>query len=248
MGKLHRQMLEVLGIQDAADIIKLPDDIKAKDPVSENMAILKQEPVKAFSYQDHEAHIAVHQAAMQDPKIQQILGQSPFAEAIQAAATAHINDHVAWQYRKEIEMQLGVPLPGENEPMPEDVELELSKLTQMAAQKLLAKNQAEAAQQQAQQQAQDPVLQMQMKELELKEMKIKGDLQIEQQRLQIDAQNKSENIAVQRERIQSEDTREGARIGVRIAENTEDADRNDKREGVRMGIDIAKSLAQVKGE
>ena len=245
MGKLHRQMLEVLGIQDAADIIKLPDDIKAKDPVSENMAILKQEPVKAFSYQDHEAHIAVHQAAMQDPKIQQILGQSPFAEAIQAAATAHINDHVAWQYRKEIEMQLGVPLPGENEPMPEDVELELSKLTQMAAQKLLAKNQAEAAQQQAQQQAQDPVLQMQMKELELKEMKIKGDLQIEQQRLQIDAQNKSENIAVQRERIQSEDTREGARIGVRIAENTEDADRNDKREGVRMGIDIAKSLAQM---
>jgi hypothetical protein len=243
MGKLHRQMLEVLGIQDAADIIKLPDDIKAKDPISENMAILKQEPVKAFDYQDHEAHIAVHQAAMQDPKIQQILGQSPFAQAIQAAAMAHINDHTALQYRKEIEKQLGVPLPPEGEFLPEDVEFELSRLTQLAAQKLLAKNQAEAAQQQAQQQAQDPVLQMQMKELELKEMKIKGDLQLEQQRLQMDAQNKSENIAVQRERIQSEDSREGARIGVRIAEKNEDADREDKKEGIRMGIDIANRLA-----
>jgi len=243
MGKLHRQMLEVLGIQDAADIIKLPEDIKAKDPISENMAILKQEPVKAFDYQDHEAHISVHQAAMQDPKIQQILGQSPFAQAIQAAAMAHINDHTALQYRKEIEKQLGVPLPAEGEFLPEDVEFELSRLTQMAAQKLLAKNQAEAAQQQAQQQAQDPVLQMQMKELELKEMKIKGDLQIEQQRLQMDAQNKSENIAVQRERIQSEDSREGARIGVRIAEKDQDADREDKKEGVRMGIDIANRLA-----
>lgn len=243
MGKLHRQMLEVLGIQDASDIIKLPDDIRAKDPVSENMALLKQEPVKAFDYQDHAAHIAVHQAAMQDPKIQQILGQSPFAQAIQAAAMAHINDHTALQYRKDIEMQLGVPLPPDGEFLPEDVESQLSKLTQMAAQKLLAKNQAEAAQQQAQQQAQDPVLQMQMKELELKEMKIKGDLQIEQQRLQLDAKNKSENIAVQRERIQSEDSREGARIGVRIAENTEEADRNDKNEGVRMGIEIAQRLA-----
>jgi hypothetical protein len=207
------------------------------------MALLKQEPVKAFNYQDHAAHIAVHQAAMQDPKIQQILGQSPFAQAIQSAAMAHINDHTALQYRKDIEMQLGVPLPPEGEFLPEDVESQLSKLTQMAAQKLLAKNQAEAAQQQAQQQAQDPVLQMQMKELELKEMKIKGDLQIEQQRLQLDAQNKSENIAVQRERIQSEDSREGARIGVRIAENTEQADRADKTEGVRMGIDIANRLA-----
>jgi hypothetical protein len=243
MGKLHRQMLEVLGIQDAADIIKLPEDIKAKDPVSENMAMLKQEPVKAFDYQDHEAHIAVHQAAMQDPKIQQILGQSPFAEAIQAAAMAHINDHVALQYRKEIERQLGVPLPAEGEFLPEDIEFELSRLTQLAAQKLLAKNQAEAAQQEAEQKAQDPVVQMQMKELELKEKKIMGELQLERDRLQIDAQNKSENIAVQRERIQSEDSREGARIGVRIAENSQDAEREDRKEGFRMGIDIANRFA-----
>jgi hypothetical protein len=243
MGKLHRQMLEVLGIQDAGDIIKLPEDIKAKDPISENMAMLKQEPVKAFDYQDHEAHIAVHQAAMQDPKIQQILGQSPFAEAIQAAAMSHINDHVALQYRKEIERQLGVPLPAEGEFLPEDVEFELSRLTQLAAQKLLAKNQAEAAQQEAQAKAEDPVVQMQMKELELKEKKIMGELELERERLQIDAQNKSENIAVQRERIQSEDSREGARIGVRIAENSQDAEREDKKEGFRMGIDIANRFA-----
>jgi hypothetical protein len=243
MGKLHRQMLEVLGIQDAADIIKLPEDIKAKDPISENMAILKQEPVKAFDYQDHEAHIAVHQAAMQDPKIQQILGQSPFAEAIQAAFMSHVNDHVALQYRKDIEKQLGVPLPAEGEFMPEDVEFELSKLSQLAAQKLLAKNQAEAAQQEADQKAQDPVMQMQMKELELKEKKIMGELEIERQRLQINAQSNAENIAVQRERIKSEDSREGARIGVRIAQDTAEAERADKNEGVRMGIEIANRLA-----
>jgi hypothetical protein len=207
------------------------------------MAMLKQEPVKAFDYQDHEAHIAVHQAAMQDPKIQQILGQSPFAEAIQAAAMSHINDHVALQYRKEIERQLGVPLPAEGEFLPEDVEFELSRLTQLAAQKLLAKNQAEAAQQEAQAKAEDPVVQMQMKELELKEKKIMGELELERERLQIDAQNKSENIAVQRERIQSEDSREGARIGVRIAENSQDAEREDKKEGFRMGIDIANRFA-----
>lgn len=245
MGKLHRQMLEVLGIQDAADIIKLPEDIKAKDPISENMAILKQEPVKAFDYQDHEAHIAVHQAAMQDPKIQQILGQSPFAEAIQAAAMSHINDHVALQYRKEIERQLGVPLPAEGEFLPEDVEFELSKLTQLAAQKLLAKNQAEAAQQQAQEKAQDPVMQMQMKELELKEKKIMGDLQLEQQRLQVTAQNNAENIAVQRERIQSEDSREGARIGVRIAQDGQDAAREDKKDGVRLAMEVASKLTDI---
>ena len=107
MGKLHRQMLEVLGISDAADIIKLPDDIKAKDPVTENMAMLKQEPVKAFMYQDHEAHIQVHMSAMQDPKIQQIVGQSPFASAIQSAMSSHITEHVAYQTEKKYRQRCG---------------------------------------------------------------------------------------------------------------------------------------------
>jgi hypothetical protein len=245
MGRLHRNMLEVLGIQDAADIIKLPGDIKPKDPVSENMAILKQEPVKAFLYQDHEAHITAHMAAMQDPKLQQIVGQSPFASAIQSAMAAHITEHVAMQYRKEIEKRLGVPLPGEDEPLPEDVEVELSRLTAMAAEKLLQQNQQEAQQAEAEKQAQDPLTQIQLKELQIKEAEVKSKAEMDRMRLELDAFKAQENIAVQRERLRSEDRREGARIGVRVASQIEDAKRQDKNEGVRLGIDIARELTKA---
>jgi hypothetical protein len=243
MGKLHRQMLEVLGIQDAAEIIKLPSELKPKDPVAENMAILKQEPVKAFLYQDHEAHIAVHMAAAQDPKLMQIVGQSPFASAIQNAMAAHITEHVALAYRKALEAQLGVPLPAEDEPMPEDVELELSRIVAAAAGKLLQKNQAEAAQQQAEQQAKDPLTQIQLKELELEEMGIKLDAEIKTKRLELDAMKAIDASAIQRERIAAEDKREGARLGVRVAEDATNATREDKAKGLAMGIDIAKQLA-----
>jgi hypothetical protein len=247
MGKLHRNMLEVLGIQDAADIIKLPGDIKPKDPVSENMAILKQEPVKAFLYQDHEAHIQTHMAAMQDPKIQQMVGQSPFASAIQSAMAAHITEHVAMQYRKEIEKRLGVELPPEDAPLPEDVEVELSKLVAAAAGKLLQQNQAEVQQAEAQKQAQDPLTQMQQKELQIKEAEVMGKLEIERAKLELDVARMEGNIDVQRERIRSEDRREGARIGVRVASQIEDAKRQDKNEGIRLGIDIAKQLTTTPG-
>ena len=247
MGKLHRNMLEVLGIQDAADIIKLPGDIKPKDPVSENMAMLKQEPVKAFLYQDHDAHIQTHMAAMQDPKIQQMVGQSPFASAIQSAMAAHITEHVAMQYRKEIEKRLGVELPPEDAPLPEDVEVELSRLVAMAAQKLMQQNQAEAQQAEAEKQAQDPLTQMQQKELEIKEAEVMGKLEIERAKLELDVARMEGNIDVQRERIRSEDRREGARIGVRVASQIEDAKRNDKNEGIRLGIDIAKQLTTNPG-
>lgn len=248
MGKLHRQMLEVLGIQDAAEIIKLPSELKPKDPVAENMAILKQEPVKAFLYQDHEAHIAVHMAAAQDPKLMQIVGQSPFASAIQNAMAAHITEHVALAYRKSLEAQLGVPLPAEDEPMPEDVELELSRLVAAAAGKLLQKNQAEAAQQQAEQQAKDPLTQIQLKELELEEMEIKLDAEIKTKRLELDAMKAIDASAIQRERIAAEDKREGARLGVRVAEDATNATREDKAKGLAMGIDIAKQLAGNRGK
>lgn len=247
MGKLHRNMLEVLGIQDAADIIKLPGDIKPKDPVSENMAMLKQEPVKAFLYQDHDAHIQTHMAAMQDPKIQQMVGQSPFASAIQSAMAAHITEHVAMQYRKEIEKRLGVELPPEDAPLPEDVEVELSRLVAMAAQKLMQQNQAEVQQAEAEKQAQDPLTQMQQKELEIKEAEVMGKLEIERAKLELDAARMEGNIDVQRERIRSEDRREGARIGVRVASQIEDAKRQDKNEGIRLGIDIAKQLTTTPG-
>ena len=242
MGKIHRQMLEVLGIQDAKDIVKLPDEIKPKDPVTENMAIMKQEPVKAFMYQDHEAHIQVHMAAMQDPKIQQIIGQSPFASAIQNAMSAHITEHVAYQYRKEIQEQLGVEMPDENDPLPEDAEEQVSRLAAQAAQKLLGKNQAEAAQEEAQKQAQDPLTQIQQRELAIKEQELQHKMQMDQAKLQLDAQSKIGNLELQTERLKSENKRAGAQIGARIATELDKEQRKDKREGAKIGLEIAKEL------
>jgi hypothetical protein len=219
LGKLHQQMLEVLGIKDADSIIKLPEDMKPKDPVTENMAMLKQEPIKAFLYQDHDAHISVHMAAMQDPKLQQMIGQSPFAQAIQSAMLAHINEHLAMAYRKGIEKQLGVPLPAEEEQLPEDVEVQLSQVVAQAAQKLLEKSKFEVAQMQAQQDAQDPLTQIQQKELQIKEMQVQGKLQLEEKKLQVMAQNNQANIDLQRERILSENKRAGAQVGVQRENN-----------------------------
>ena len=254
MGKLHRQMLEVLGIQDAADIIKLPDDIKPKDPVTENMAILKQEPVKAFLYQDHEAHIAVHMAAAQDPKIQQLVGQSPFAPAIMNAMAAHITEHVAMQYRKEIEKQLGVPLPPEDEQLPDDVEADLSRIVAQAAGKLLGKNQQEAAQQQAQQQMQNPLTQIQMKELELREREValkeaesQHQMAMDKAKVELDVANKAANIEVQRERIQSEAQREQARLATSLITDYNDTQSKERLEGAKIGVEIAKAAVTQLG-
>ena len=251
MGKLHRQMLEVMGIQDADQIIKLPDDIAPKDPVSENMAILKQEPVKAYLYQDQEAHIAVHMAAMEDPKLKQIIGQSPFAAAIGSAMMAHITEHVAFQYRKQVEKQMGVPLPPEDEPMPEDVEVQLSQVTAMAATKLLQANKAEAAQQSAQEEAQNPLTQIQMKELEikdraqsLKEEIAKHEMALEKAQLELDMANKAANIEVQRERTEAENEREGARVGVRLATQIAGDNSAEKREGIKAGVELVKEAAK----
>ena len=240
MGKLHRQMLEVLGIQDADDIIKLPEDLKPKDPVAENMAILKQEPVKAFAYQDHEAHIQTHMAAMQDPKIQQIVGQSPFAQAIMSAMQSHITEHVAMQYRVEIEKQMGVPLPSAEEQLPEDIELEMSRLVAQAAGKLLQKDQAEAAAQQAAAQQADPLTQLQQRDMALKEAELQHKMRMDEAKLKVQAATAAGNIDVQKERIQSEDEREAARIGVRVSE----LKGKENLEAAKLAIDIAKELNQ----
>ncbi|MGA0867120.1 MAG: hypothetical protein ACO3QV_07385, partial [Candidatus Nanopelagicaceae bacterium] len=255
MGKLHRQMLEVLGIQDAEDIIKLPDEIKPKDPVAENMAILKQEPVKAFLYQDHEAHITAHMAAVQDPKIQQLIGQSPFASAIMSAMSAHITEHVAFQYRKEIERQLGVPLPPEDEQLPEDVEADLSRIVAQAANKLLGKNQQELAQQQAQQQMQNPLTQIQMKELELREREVKikeaesqHQMAFDKAKLELEVANKTANVEIQRQRITSEEERERARIGAKMAVDYVDMASKERLEGAKIGVEIAKQAVSQLGD
>jgi hypothetical protein len=194
---LHRQMLDVLGIKDASKLVPVEDDQKPVDPVQENMNLINGKPVKAFIEQDHQAHIAVHMAAMQDPKMAALIGQNPMAQQIQAAAMAHINEHMAFEYRKQIEQQLGVLLPNEEENANMDPEV-AAKVAQMAAQaatRLLQKNQAESAQEQAQQQAQDPVIQMQQKELELKEREVaikEGGLKLNQQKLAVDAADKAD--------------------------------------------------------
>jgi hypothetical protein len=244
LGKLHRQMLEVLGIQDAGDIIKLPEDIKPSDPVTENMMLLKQEPVKAFKYQDHEAHIAVHMAAMQDPKMREMVGQSPFAQAIGQAMAAHITEHVAFQYRREIEKMLGVEMPNEDQPLPEDVEVQISRLAKDAAEKLLQKDQMEAQQKQIQQQQQDPVVQMQQMEMQMKQRELEHKISMDTQKLQLDAMNKSANAQIQAERISAENQREGARLGVKLATDLDNAQRKDQAEGAKLGIEIAKELAK----
>jgi hypothetical protein len=190
-------------------------------------------------------------AAIQDPKIQQIVGQSPFAAAIQQAMAAHITEHVAMQYRKEIEKQMGVPLPPEGEQLPEDIEADLSRVVQQASVKLIAKDQQEAAAAQAQQQAQNPLTQMQMKELELREREVaikeaeaQHQMQLDKAKMELDLANKTANIEVQRERIASEDDRESARIGARLATQLTEARNKQQLEGVKIGVDIAKAAAQ----
>jgi hypothetical protein len=207
MPLLHRQMLDVLGIRNAAKLVPMEDDEKPTDPVTENMNVLRGKPVKAFMYQDHQAHIQVHTTAMQNPKIQQILAMNPqIAQAMQAAMTAHINEHVGMEYRKQIEATLGVSIPvideedDEQQVLPKSVEVELSRLMAQASTKLLGQAQQEAQAQMAQQQAQDPLIQMQMQELQIK--------QAEQQRKatkdQVDAILKAQQIAVDQERVEAQ--------------------------------------------
>jgi hypothetical protein len=251
LGKLHRQMLEVLGIQDANDIIKLPDDVKPKDPVTENMAILKQEPVKAFAYQDHEAHIAVHMAAMQDPKIQQLVGQSPFAAAIGSAMSSHITEHVAMQYRVEIQQQLGVEMPDPEAPLPEDMEREVSRLAAAAAGKLLQKNQQEAAQQAAAQQAQDPLTQIQMKELELREREVavkeaeaRHAAMLDVERLKLDTAKLVGNVSLQEERLAADKERDGANLAARLATQLDQTASKERIEGAKIGVKAAQNMTR----
>ena len=209
LPKLHRGMLEVLGIKDADKLVPLPDDQKPRDPVAENMAVLKGEPLKAFFYQDHQSHIQVHMAAMQDPIVMQLVGQNPRAPQIQAAMMAHIAEHVGYAYRQKIEQQLGMPLPPEDEKLPPEMEIALSGMMAQAAQQVLQQSQAQAAQQQAQQQAQDPLIQMQQQELQikqqelaLKQQEIQGKLALENKRIQIDAMAKAGQLKQQKRNLQ----------------------------------------------
>lgn len=208
LPNLHRQMIEVLGIKNGEKLVPTPDDEQPRDPISENMAFLKGEPTKAFIYQDQDAHIAAHTTFMQDPMIAQTMGQNPMAQQMMAAIQAHIAEHLGFLYRRKIEEQMGVPLPPPNEKLPEDVEVQLSKLIAEASAQLLQSNTAMAQQKQAQQQAQDPLIQMQQAELQIKAEELKrktakdqADMALAQARLAIDA-----------ERIKAESQREAMRL------------------------------------
>jgi len=212
---LHRQMIEVLGVKNADKLVPTDDDMTPRDPVSENMAFLNGKPTKAFIYQDHDAHIAVHTSLMQDPLIMAQIGQNPQAQKMMAEIQAHLSEHLAFAYRKKVEEQLGVPLPPPDEAMPEDAEVMLSRLVAQGAQQVLAASKGQAASQQAQQMQQDPVMQLQQAELaikkqeaDIKALKVKGDLQLKAEELSLKAQENAaktgEDPAMASMRLQQE--------------------------------------------
>ena len=217
MGQLHRQMLEVLGIKNAKKLVKIEDDQMPTDPVTENMNLLNMKPVKAFLYQDHQAHIQVHISLIQDPKIQQMVGQNPNAQAMGAAAMAHIQEHLAFEYRKQMEELMGMQLPtGEEEDgIPRDMEVQISMMAAQAADQLLNRNKTEQAAKAAQQAQQDPVIQMQAQEIQLK--------QAEEQRKaakdQADAQEAAQRLQLERERIASQERIAAAQIQAKVGKD-----------------------------
>ena len=236
LPQLHRNMLEVLGIKNADKLVPLEEDQKPKDPVSENMAALKLEPLKAFFYQDHESHIKVHMMAMQDPIVMQLVGQNPKAPQIQAAMMAHVAEHVGFGYRQKIEQQLGMPLPPPDEKMSPQIEIELSGMMAQAAQRVLQQSQAMASQQQAQQQAQDPLLQMQQQELQLKQQELQlkaqemqGKMAIENKKLQISALAQAVKNKTEKNKTQMGALNQAGQL---------------KRQRQQMGMDLIKQAAQ----
>jgi hypothetical protein len=245
LPQLHRQMLDVLGIRNAQKLIPLEDDQKPTDPIRENMNVLVGKPLKAFIYQDHDAHITAHTNFMKDPMTIQVIGQNPQAQLMAAALQAHIAEHFGFKYRQMIEQQLGAPLPyikdeDEDGSIPEEYELQISRLVAQASSQLLQQNQAQAAQQQAQQQQQDPIIQMQMQELQIKAQ----DVQRKAQKDQADVALRQEQIQVERERIQSNETLESTKAGIKMSYDKDKLDRDTEINAVRTGVDMAHKKEQ----
>jgi len=240
---LHRQMIEVLGVKNASKLVPIEDDAIPVDPVQENQNLLTMKPVKAFIEQNHEAHIQAHMAAIQNPKIQQLMQINPQAQAIMAAAMAHINEHMAFEYRKQVEMAIGVPLPTEdqNKHIPPEIADQIAMMVAQASQKLTQQAQQEAQQQQAQQQMQDPIVQMQMQELQIK----MEELKLKQQKQQIDAATKADQLRIEESRIASQKEIAAMQVAATAAAAKDKLTRQGEIEGVRMGMDAAKHRAQM---
>ena len=239
---LHRQMIEVLGIKNANKLVPVAEDAVATDPVQENQNLLTGKPVKAFMEQNHQAHLGVHMGAMQDPKIMKIVGQNPQAQMIQAAMMAHINEHVAFEYRRQMEEKMGRPLPSEEETknMSPEMADQVAVLAAQASQAILQQNQQSAQQEQAKQQMQDPVIQMQMQELQIKQ----GELQLKQQKMQIDAAGKADQIRVEEARIEAQKDIAAMQVGATAAAARDRLDKQMELDGTRLGADIARQKAQ----
>ena len=226
LPQLHRQMIDVLGIKNADKLVPITEDAKPKDPVSENMDALKGSPLKAFIYQDHQAHIAAHQSFMQDPMVAQMIGQNPQAKQIMAALQAHLAEHLGFQYRQQIEEKLGAPLPKPGEELPEEVEIQLSRLVADAGTQLTQAHQQQAAQKQAQQQAQDPILQLKQAEMQVKQQEVQrkaakdqADMQLKQAEMQqrtakdmADAMIEAEKLKIDRAEVAIEAESKGVQL------------------------------------
>jgi len=240
---LHRQMIEVLGVKNAAKLVPIEDDQTPTDPVQENQNLLTMKPVKAFIEQNHEAHIQAHMAAIQNPKIQQMMQMNPQAQAIMAAALAHVNEHMAFEYRKQIEMAIGMPLPTEdqNKNIPPDIADKIAMMVAQASQQLTQKAQQEAQQQQAQQQMQDPVIQMQQQELQLKGQ----ELQLKAQKQKVEAAEKADRLRIEESRIAAQKEIAAMQVAATAAAARDKLDRQSEMEGVRMGMDAAKHRTQM---
>jgi hypothetical protein len=241
LPELHRGMLNVLGIKNAEKLVPIEEDMKPTDPVQENQNALKGKPIKAFLHQDHQAHIQVHMMLLQDPQIQQFIGQNPQAPKIMGSITAHIAEHVGYQMRQKIEQQLGMPLPPEDEKLPPQIEIALSGMMAQAAQQVMMQSQAKAAQMQAQQQMQDPIMQMQMQELQLKGQ----ELELKKQKIMMDAAAKADAQALKEQEVSGKLELEALRTGAQIKESEFKQQFEQERAGLQMGADIAKSKAQM---
>jgi hypothetical protein len=239
---LHRQMIEVLGVKNADKMVPMSEDQKPRDPVSENMSILIGKPVKAFIYQDHEAHIATHQSFIQDPMIAQTIGQNPQAQGMMAAMQAHIAEHLGFNYRKQIEERLGAPLPAPDEQMPEDMEIQLARLVADAGKQLTQAHQQQAAQEQAQQQAQDPMFQLQQAEVQVKQ----AEVQRKQQKDQTDAQIAGAKLQLDQQRVQIEAQKEGARLQSQEKQNSARLNTQERQQQAKLKLDALKVLATPK--
>ena len=236
---LHRQMLDVLGIKHADKLVPLEDDQKPTDPVTENMNALKGKPLKAFIYQDHESHIKVHQSAMTDPIVQQLIGQNPQAPVIMAAMQSHIAEHVGYAYRQKIELALGVALPNPEDEMPEDMEKEISRLMAEAAPQVLAQSKAMMAQQQAQQNAQDPILQLQMQELQIKQKEV----DLKEKKVMADAAAKADELEIQKQKIESAEKIAGMNATLKDLQAKQALQARQEETGAKLGLDMAHKRA-----